>query len=366
MLAPGPFGGLESVAAMLAEEWAARGGDVGVVLTLDTDRPVPDRWSALETAGVAVIRLPIGHRAYRKEWRLYRDTFRGWHPDIVHCHGYRPDILAGWAARSLGLARVSTVHGFTGGDWKNRLYERLQIRALARFDGVIAVSRPIHDRLAAAGVPQPRLTVIPNALRGPAHLPRASARSRMGAPDDVLLLGWVGRISSEKGLDVMLAALPDLQDLPLKVSVVGDGPLRERLEAEAKRLGVADRIDWHGVVEGAARYVSAFDCFVLSSRTEGTPIALLEAMSASVPVVATAVGGVPDVLREDEGLLVPPEDPAALAAAIRVTLIDRTAAAERVRRARSRVSQDFAPAPWMERHANFYRTILARKRGESA
>lgn len=366
MLAPGPFGGMESVVAMLAEEWAARGGDVGVALVLDTDCPVPDRWSALETAGVEVLRLPVAHRAYRQEWRLYRDSFHGWHPDIIHCHGYRPDILAGWAARALGLARVSTVHGFTGGDWKNRLYERLQIRALARFDGVIAVSRPIHDRLAAAGVPQQRLTVIPNALRGVAPVPRLAARSALGVSADAPLLGWVGRISAEKGLDVLLAAIPSLKDLPLAISVVGDGPLRESLQEEARRLGVADRFRWHGIVEGAARYSSAFDCFVLSSRTEGTPIALLEAMAAGVPVVATAVGGVPDVLREGDGLLVPSGDPAALAAAIRVTLTDRNAAAQRAERARSRVSRDFAAAPWLERHAGFYRIILARKRGESA
>ena len=140
VLAPGPFGGLESVVAMLAEGWAARGGDVGVALAVDPGSRVADTWSVLETAGVQVIRLPVPHRAYRKEWLLYGDTLRRWHPDIMHCHGYRPDILAGWAARALKVARVSTVHGFTGGDWKNRLYERLQIRVLARFEGVIAVS----------------------------------------------------------------------------------------------------------------------------------------------------------------------------------------------------------------------------------
>jgi glycosyltransferase involved in cell wall biosynthesis len=366
VLAPGPFGGLESVVAMLAGEWAARGGAVGVVLAMDADSPVPDRWSALEPEGVAVLRLSIAHRAYHQEWRLYRDTFRRWRPEIVHCHGYRPDILAGWAARGCRLARVSTVHGFTGGDWKNRMYERLQIRALTRFDGVIAVSRPIHDRLAAAGVPPRRIAIIPNALRGIATMSRADARRTLGVPDDALLLGWVGRISAEKGLDVLLAALPDLQDLPVRLSVVGDGPLRGRLQEEARRLGVADRIDWRGIIEGAARYGSAFDCFVLSSRTEGTPIALLEAMAAGVPVVATAVGGVPDVLGEGEGVLVPSEQPAALAAAIRATLTDRDAAAGRARRARARVTRDFAPAPWMERHADFYRSILARTGEESA
>jgi glycosyltransferase involved in cell wall biosynthesis len=365
VLAPGPFGGLESVVAMLAEEWVARGGEVGLALVIDPGHPLADRWTALATAGVEVIPLPVPHRGYRREWHLYRETFRRWQPEIIHCHGYRPDILAGWAARTLRLPRVSTVHGFTGGDWKNRLYERLQIRALAGFDGVIAVSRPIHDRLSRAGVPGQRLAVIPNALKGLTPLSRADARSELGIAEGVPLLGWVGRISAEKGLDVLLAALPHLGDLPVAVSVVGDGPLRDSLQREAVRTGVAGRLHWHGIVDGARRLLPAFDCFVLSSRTEGTPIALLEAMAAGVPVVATTVGGVPDVVRPEEGWLVPSENPAALAAAIREALTDGRGASQRADRARARLSRDFAVGPWLERHAAFYRTIVARKLRDS-
>jgi glycosyltransferase involved in cell wall biosynthesis len=366
ILAPAGFGGLESVVTMLAREWAARNAEVGVMLTLETGHTVPDGWTPLERAGVEVMRSPVAHRAYGREWGLYRDTLRQWKPEIVHCHGYRPDILAGWAASRLGLARVSTVHGFTGKDWKNRLYERLQIRALARFDAVVAVSRPIRDRLAAAGVPPSRIHVLPNALSTGNLLSRAAARQELGLPDNTPVLGWVGRMSFEKGLDVLLAALPSLNDLPLTVSVIGDGPLRESLQAEAIRLGVGDRIRWHGPVGGAARLYRAFDCFILSSRTEGTPIALLEAMAAGVPVVTAAVGGVPDVLGADQGLLVPAEDPKALSRGIRVTLTDAPAALQRANLARQRVSTDFAAASWVDQHAALYRDILAAKLGRSA
>jgi len=361
ILAPGRFGGLERVVAMLAREWAARSARVGVALALEPGHRVPDDWSALETAGVQVIRLPVGHRAYGREWGVYRDTMRHWRPDIVHCHGYRPDLLAGWAARTLGLPRVSTVHGFTGGDWKNRLYERFQVWALTGFDGVIAVSRPIRERLLAAGVSSGKIRVIPNALSTIAYEPRSVARRELGIPEDALVLGWVGRISVEKGLDVLLAALPDLKDLPVTVSVVGDGPLRESLQQEAKRLNVGDRLHWHGPVADAARLSAAFDCFVLSSRTEGSPIALLEAMAAGVPIVTAAVGGVPDVLGGDEGLLVPAEDPGALAAAIRATLDDRPAALLKADRARSRVSRDFSAASWVEQHRSLYQDVIARR-----
>jgi glycosyltransferase involved in cell wall biosynthesis len=366
VLAPGRFGGLERVVGMLAQEWAARGANVGLALAVEIGHRVPDEWSSLETAGVQVIRLPVGHRAYGREWRLYRDTMRRWKPDIVHCHGYRPDVLAGWAARALGLPRVATVHGFTGGDWKNHLYERLQIRALARFDGVIAVSRPIRERLLAAGVPERRIRFVPNALSTIAYEPRSAARRKLGIPDDALVLGWVGRISAEKGLDVLLAALPGLKDLPVTVSVVGDGPLRGSLQQEAMRLGVNNRLRWHGPVEGAARLCAAYDCFVLSSRTEGTPITLLEAMAAGVPIVTAAVGGVPDVLGADEGVLVPAEDPGALAAAIRATLDDRPAALLKADRARSRLSRDFSAASWVEQHRSLYQDVLAGRLAQTA
>lgn len=366
VLAPAGFGGLESVVTMLAREWTARNADVGVALTLPAGDAVPGGWSALEAAGVDIIPLPVAHRAYRREWRLYRDAFRRWKPEIVHCHGYRPDVLGGWAASGLGLARVSTVHGFTGKDWKNRLYERLQVRALAGFDAVIAVSRPLHDRLTAAGVPERKIHILPNALSGGTQLSRTEARRELGLPDNTVVLGWVGRMSFEKGLDVLLAALPRLEDLPLSVSVIGEGPLRERLQHEAVRLGIGDRLRWHGPVAEAARLYTAFDCFVLSSRTEGTPIALLEAMKAGVPIVTAAVGGVPDVLGAEEGMLVPAEDPEALAGAIRATLTDRAAARARANLAQRRVSRDFAADPWVERHAALYRQVLATSRGQIA
>jgi glycosyltransferase involved in cell wall biosynthesis len=360
LLAPGPFGGLESVVTALARGWAEQGGSVGVALAVEPGHPAQDDWVELEAAGVRVLRLRVAHRAYYREWRSYAGAMQEFAPDVVHCHGYRPDVLAGWAARGRGLPRVSTVHGFTGGGWKNRFYERLQLRALRRFEGVIAVSRPIRDRLVRIGIPERSITVIPNALRPTDLLPRAEARRRLGLSGTGPVLAWVGRMSREKGLDVLIGALATLRDLPVTLSVLGEGPLRRDLEEQAARLGVTDRLHWHGTVSGAARYFPAFDGFILSSRTEGTPIALLEAMAAGVPVVATRVGGVPDILAENEAFLVDSEDSAGLSAAIRRLLADPRAASQQGQRAKARVARDFSMEVWIHRHAHFYREILAR------
>ena len=163
--------------------------------------------------------------------------------------------------------------------------------------------------------------------------------------------------TEEKGVDVLLAAVAQLGDLPLVVSVVGDGRRRRQLEREAGRLGVSDRVRWVGTRTEAARLFAAFDVFALSSRTEGTPIVLFEAMAARTPIVASAVGGVPDVLSPQEALLVGADDPGALARAIRSVHADPTAAADRARRANERLAREFAPGPWLEQYERIYRSV---------
>jgi len=361
-LAPGPAGGLESVVRLLSGEWARQGWAVGVALTLDTGCPIPADFAALRHAGVEVSVHEVRPRGYLRERSLQVQTLRGFRPDIVHCHGYRADLLAGSAARTLGVCRVSTVHGFTGGDWKNRLYETLQLRALRGFDAVVAVSRPLADRLARTGIATDRIVQIPNAW-GPTSpaLPRAAARAALGLPAGGTILGWVGRLSREKAPDVFLRALALPAAGQVRAAIIGEGQMREELVADALALGVHDRVHWLGLVPDAGRMLPAFDGFVLSSRTEGTPMALFEAMAAGVPVLATSVGGVPDVLAGGVALQVPPDDPAALAEGIGRLLADPAAAQARASLAARRLSEVYALEPWLARHRELYTMLLARR-----
>jgi len=358
VVAPGEVGGLERVVRLLSEGQAQAGEEVHLAAV------VPDRgpWEHLLDAVAApeVARHPIAvpARGYRRERAALDRLCRSLRPDVVHTHGFRPDVVDGGVPRALGVATVTTVHGFTGGGWRVRLYERLQRRAHRSFDAVAAVSRPLSRRLASAGVEEARLHVIPNAWRASdAPLERAAARRVLGLPEDETVIGWVGRVSVEKGLDVLLDALARLADLPLSVVVLGDGPERGRLARRAERGGL--RVFWRGVVSNADRFFPAFDLFVQSSRTEGTPIALFEAMAAALPIVATAVGGVPDVVSAPEALLVPPEDPARLAAAIRSTIERRDLSAARGVAARRRLCAEFDVERWVERYRLMY--LAARR-----
>jgi glycosyltransferase involved in cell wall biosynthesis len=363
--APGLAGGLESVLIELTTGLRQRGHVVLLAAVLDhgvTEHPVTRRTAE---AGVDVERIVVPPRAYVREYATLRRLIRSRRPDLVHTHGYRADLLAGAAARHEGVPWISTVHGFTGGGRKNRLYEWLQVRAYRQAQGVVAVSRPLRDLLERRGVPGPLIQIIPNAWMAKPVLRRDEARRALAVSGEIPLLGWVGRLSREKGADVFLEALAFLADVPWRASILGVGREQAALEAIANALGIAKRITWHGMVPEAARCFPAFDLFILSSRTEGTPIALFEAMASEVPIVATAVGGVPDVVSTAEAALVPPEDPRALAAAMRAALVDPEAARRRAVAARQRLQEHFSTGPWLDAHERMYRHLASPPTAEA-
>lgn len=358
VVAPAAIGGLERVVELLAVGQARRGDEVHVAAVVDDMGAAEPVVQALTAGGVVTHRIVVRARAYWGERAAMRALCRRLRPHVVHTHGYRPDVLDAGVARRLGIPIVTTVHGFTAGDWKNRLYERLQRHVYRRFDAVIAVARPLAAELVRAGVPAPRVHIVQNAWQATVPpLDRATARRALGLPAHGVHVGWVGRLSREKGPDVLIDALAHLGDLALLVSVVGTGPERAMLEERARALGLAERIRWHGAAPDAARLFAAFDMFVLSSRSEGTPIVLFEAMAVGVPIVATRVGGVPDVLSPAEAALVPADDPVALAAAIRTVCQTPDAAEQRVRSARERVERDFGLAPWVQRYDAIYARV---------
>ena len=370
VVAPAEAGGLESVVRMLAAGLHGRGHSVRV-LTVE-EAPLRDGHpfaSALQDAGVEVVRLPLPPRAYLRERAAAVELCRRIRPDVVHVHGERPDVVIAGPGRGLGIPTVSTAHGFSGEGLRRILYDALHRAALRRHDAVIAVSPPLLQLLTGrVGVPRERVHYLPNAYdaSSAAALGRREARAALGLPPDERVVCWVGRLSPEKGGDVLVDAVAQLADVPFVVSVVGGGPERAALERRAAAHGVAHRFRWHGTVQGAARLYPAFDAFVLSSRSEGMPIALFEAMAAGVPVVASAVGGVPDVVTPAEALLVAPDQPAALAAAIRLTLDEPREAAARAAAARARLATEFAPGPWLARHEALYRTLAAGSRRAKA
>ena len=142
-----------------------------------------------------------------------------------------------------------------------------------------------------------------------------------------------------------------------RFSLIGSGPALESCRSLADELGIGGRVHFHGRVEAAASLLTAFDLLALTSWTEGTPMVLLEAMASNVPIVTTAVGGIPDVLSNDEAVLRSAGDVEGIAAAMTTLIDDPTMARTQAEAASRRLSDDFAVRPWVDRHVELYRSI---------
>lgn len=355
--APAPAGGLETVLQALVPAQVERGDVVSVAaVVVPGDTGASRLFEAMRHLSVDLDAVELPARAYVREARALARIIRSRRPTVVHTHGYRSDVVAGIVAGSLGRPRVSTVHGFIGGDPRGRLYERAQRRMLRRFEAVVAVSAPLVSQLEASGIAPQRIHLVRNAWK-PSRppFPREQARAALGLEDGGPSVAWVGRLSREKAPDVALRAFALVRS-DAELSVVGEGPMMAELRALARNLGVSERVRFLGLREGMGGLMRAFDALLLSSHTEGTPMVLLEAMAAGVPIVATQVGGVPDLVG-GFAELAPPGRPEALAAALSRVLSDPDRAADLARRAERRVAESFATGPWADAYDRVYRAV---------
>ncbi len=359
LLAPADFGGLESVVLTLARGQMASGHRVMVATFIAPGRSDHPFVAALQAAGIPERAFRIPTRSYLAERRAVRDLLGEFRPDVLHTHGYRPDVVDSGVARRMDIATVTTLHGFAATAPRGRAYEWVQRLWSRRFGAVVVVSDPLRRQLLAAGVKPRRLHLIQNAWQ-PAAAPhtRSEARSLLGIEPDTCAVGWVGRLSGEKGPEVMVRGLAACGRKDVTLSFIGTGRMDAELHALAEELGVAHRIRWHGFVPEAGRHLAAFDAMLLTSWTEGTPIVLLEAMAAGIPVIATAVGGVPDVVSDQEALLVRAGDAAAVGRAIDHVFDDPTLTLRRVEAAGRRLAEGFAVEPWVQRYKDVYLSCI--------
>jgi glycosyltransferase involved in cell wall biosynthesis len=356
---PGFAGGTESVIRGLAIGHHRRGHNVHVIGVVQSNADEHPYLRSLSAQGVKTHGLEVSARAYLRERRLMRRTLRALKPDVVHTHGYRSDVIDSGVARGLGIPTVTTLHGSSKLGGRTILHEWLQYRVMGRFQAVVAVSRTIVAELEDLGIPSDHVHWIPNAwVSSVEPLSRADARRELGLRPTDFVVGWVARMIPVKACDNFLRAFAGCRGMPVQAAIIGDGPERAQAEALCAELGIEGAVRFCGAREQASRFFPAFDAFVLSSRTEGTPITLLEALAAGVPVVSTNVGGIPDVVSSPEqALLVPPNDSTALGAAIRSTVSEPNIARARARAATIRLREDFSGDRWLERHEALYRSI---------
>ena len=268
-------------------------------------------------------------------------------PDVVVGHDYKANILLALATSE---PRVAVVHGYTSEDSKIRLFEAIDRRVVQSAEAVVVVSAALREELVEAGTPSDRVHEIPNGvdadpIASVAREGRQAVRVELGLGDDDALVLVLGRLSPEKGQDVALDAFAALDRQDVRLLLVGDGATREALEARVARLDLGGRVVFGGWRGDPWACLGAADVFLLPSRSEGLPLALLEAMAAGVPAIATRVGAVGEVLEDGAcGLVIDPDDPAGLTTALRAVLDDPAAAKGRAERARARVRDTYSVA----------------------
>jgi glycosyltransferase involved in cell wall biosynthesis len=359
-IVPGRAGGKESVVLSLASGLLDRGWEVTLMITCLKGRESSDFVAQAEAALIPHHVVLVKSRRYDKEVRALRDEILRQNTPLLHTHGYRSDFagaLTTFCDRSVRL--ISTAHGFTAGDLRNRMYEWLQLKAMSRAKAVVAVAGPVASVLEKNGVPTRKIHVVRNAWRPPGiMLSREEARAHLGLSLTQRYIGWIGRLSLEKGADVAIEAMSSVP-LHSTLVIVGSGREQEALEQLVKKLGMRDRVHFVGLVNDAWKYVKAFDFLLLSSRTEGTPMTLFEAIYGDVPIIASNVGGVPELLSHDSAWLVKPDNGCALGKSIGEALSDPCHGRGKAQRARKNLFDRFGYSEWIDSHEALYERVLA-------
>lgn len=278
--------------------------------------------------------------------------------DVVHAHGYKADVYSYFALRNTKIPFVSTCHNWLKDGLLVSCYGMVDRFVLRSYAAVIAVSDEVKTQLLKAGVREDKVHLIRNGIDlSPFEQAMPSLRVASSSAKG-LTVGWIGRLSREKGADIFLrAAAIVLKERPYaRFVVVGDGPDLSMLNALMQKLEIEENVSFVGRRGDMPGVYASLDVMVSSSRQEGLPMAILEGMASSLPLVATAVGDVPTIVLDGQtGIIVPSEDVELLAAGIMKLLQDSKLRARYSEAARKLIEEEFSA----ERMAGNYLRVYA-------
>lgn len=287
--------------------------------------------------------------------------------DIVHTHGYFADIIGSVTSHLHNIPHIATCHGFISNDINLKIYSMLDKLSLRFCDRIIAVSDQIRMELLGDGIRESNIITIANAVENSLGEDEIAAlriekRRQLAISKGEIIIGYVGRLSGEKGIEYLIKAGAILRgkNKSFKICIIGDGKERKELEKVSSKMGLEDFILFTGFLSDVERWYPAFDVFVLPSLTEGTPMALLEAMSHGLPVIASKVGGVPDIVKSGtNGLLVRPGNAPEIADAIYMLYEDENLRLKLGREALATVQIQYSVEQWIKKIEAEYRRIVA-------
>lgn len=352
-------GGLEQVVLDLARSLDRR-RFVPHVFALSNRIPLADAFAAEAIPVTVVAQQGLDFGLPKRLARAFREAGVG----LVHAHNFGRYFYAGPAARRVGLPALYSEHSNTRPD-ERALW--LTQRWLSRTaSSIAAVSENVRGYLVERQkLPPARVVVVPNGIDIAAFAAprdRAAIRAELGLPAESLVIGTVGRMVPVKNHALLLDAfqLVAARVPTAHLLICGDGLLRQVTEARAEELGLAERVTFTGLRRDVPRVLAALDVFCLSSDSEGLPLAILEALAAGLPVVATAVGGVPELITEAVGRLAPPAEPGPLADELVELLGDEGLRAQLSQTAREVVARSYSIEAMVARYVELYQQALGR------
>jgi glycosyltransferase involved in cell wall biosynthesis len=288
--------------------------------------------------------------------------------DVVHAHGYKADIYVYFGLRKVDIPYISTCHTWYDNNLLVTLYGIADRFVLRRYAGVVAVSNEVKQRLLRSGVEKSKIYLINNGIDLRPFDGAAPTLRMDGQEKPRPIVGLVGRLSTEKGVDIFLqSAVAVLSAIPEAIFfAVGDGPDRPQLELLIDNLKLRESVLLLGRRDDMPSVYASLDVMVSASRKEGLPIAILEGMASKRPVIATAVGEVPTIIRHGQtGILVRAEDPDAISAAI-ITLLNDSASRDRLgAAAKQSVEENFSAERMTANYLRVYETVTTRDRNST-
>ncbi len=285
------------------------------------------------------------------------------HPDVVHLNSAKVGGIGSFAARLSKIPHIIfTAHGFAFNEDRN-IFSKVVIRfaiwlTIIFSHKTICVAKNTKGQINNWPFIKNKLTVIHNGIRQIDFLSQNAAREEIASMvKERTIIGSIAELHKNKGLDFLIRAMALLGQVRNDVAlvIVGNGEEKENLDKLAKKLGVDNKIYFAGFKKEAAKYLKAFDIFVLSSRTEAFPYALLEAGLAKIPVIASRVGGIPEIIdNEKDGLLVPPGKPAEIERALRFLIENPTTAKNFGQRLEHKIKKEFNLEKMLEETIKIY------------
>jgi len=318
-----------------------------------------------EQAGIATHAIPERGRFDSSVIEKLAALGREYKPDVIQTHAVKSHFLLRRAGLDRAFPWIAFHHGYTWPNLQARAYNQVDRWSLRAARKVVTVSLPFKDELVRNGVAPERIAIIHNAIDsgwGGSKTPFDSLRAELAIEPGRKVILIVGRLSREKDHRTLLDAVDRIRQqssAPPHLVIVGEGPERPHIEERIRALDLASYVTMVGQVPSAEPYYGIADVAVLSSLSEGSPNALLEAMAARIPVVATAVGGIPEMVSHgNSALLVAPGDAAAMAAAITNVLTDDALARRLTSRAHALIETEFCPETRARTLAALYQSLL--------